>query len=64
MQSGLEAAAETLKHEAAVAKNAQVIFNSPRGVTVGNKDGDVTFVEFFNYNCGDRKLKRPTCSRS
>jgi protein-disulfide isomerase len=44
--------AEALKHEAAVAKNAQVIFNSPRGVTVGNKDGDVTFVEFFDYNCG------------
>jgi protein-disulfide isomerase len=47
-----QTAAEVLKHEAAVAKNAQVIFNSPRGVTVGNKDGDVTFVEFFDYNCG------------
>src|SRR4029078_3368696 len=22
------------------------------GVTIGNKDGDVTFVEFFDYNCG------------
>src|ERR1700709_923449 len=47
-----QAAAETLKHEAAVTKNAQAIFSSPRGVTVGNKDGDVTFVEFFDYNCG------------
>src|ERR1700742_3240079 len=47
-----QTAAETLKHEAAVTKNAQAIFNSPRGVTVGNKDGDVTFVEFFDYNCG------------
>src|SRR5947209_2016437 len=47
-----QAAAETLKHEAAVTKNAQAIFNSPRGVVVGNKDGDVTFVEFFDYNCG------------
>ncbi len=28
------------------------IFNSPRGVVLGNKDGDVTFVEFFDYNCG------------
>ena len=35
-----------------VAKNADTIFNSPRGVTLGNKDGDVTFVEFFDYNCG------------
>jgi protein-disulfide isomerase len=47
-----QSAAETAKHEAAVVKNAEVIFNSPRGVTVGNKDGDVTFVEFFDYNCG------------
>jgi protein-disulfide isomerase len=47
-----QAAAETAKHEANIAKNAQAIFNSPRGVTLGNKDGDVTFVEFFDYNCG------------
>jgi protein-disulfide isomerase len=47
-----QAAAEALKHEAAVTKNADTIFSSPRGVTLGNKDGDVTFVEFFDYNCG------------
>lgn len=47
-----QSAAETEKHEASVAKNADMIFNSPRGVTLGNKDGDVTFVEFFDYNCG------------
>src|ERR1700710_182864 len=47
-----QAAAEAEKHEASVAKNAQTIFNSPRGVVLGNKDGDVTFVEFFDYNCG------------
>jgi protein-disulfide isomerase len=47
-----QAAADTAKHEASVAKNADTIFNSPRGVTIGNKDGDVTFVEFFDYNCG------------
>jgi protein-disulfide isomerase len=47
-----QAVAETLKHEAAVTKNAPAIFSSPRGVTIGNKDGDVTFVEFFDYNCG------------
>ena len=47
-----QSAAEAAKHEAAVANNADAIFNSPRGVTVGNKDGDVTFVEFFDYNCG------------
>ena len=47
-----QAAAEAEKHAAAVTANANLIFNSPRGVTVGNKDGDVTFVEFFDYNCG------------
>jgi protein-disulfide isomerase len=47
-----QAAADTEKHEMSVAKNADTIFNSPRGVTLGNKDGDVTFVEFFDYNCG------------
>jgi protein-disulfide isomerase len=47
-----QAAAEAEKHEASVATNAEKIFNSPRGVVLGNKDGDVTFVEFFDYNCG------------
>ena len=47
-----QAAAEAEKHQASIAKNADTIFNSPRGVFLGNKDGDVTFVEFFDYNCG------------
>jgi protein-disulfide isomerase len=47
-----QAADEAEKHEAAVKDNAQEIFNSPRQVTVGNPQGDVTFVEFFDYNCG------------
>src|SRR5450755_679050 len=47
-----QTAAENEKHEASVASNAETIFNSPRGVVLGNKDGDVTFVEFFDYNCG------------
>ena len=47
-----QAVAEAAKHEAGVAKNAEAIFNSPRNVVLGNKDGDVTFVEFFDYNCG------------
>lgn len=33
-------------------KNYQVkLFNSPRAVVVGNPKGDVTLVEFFDYNC-------------
>ena len=47
-----QTAAEAQKHEESISKNASLIFNSPRGVTLGNKDGDVTFVEFFDYNCG------------
>jgi protein-disulfide isomerase len=47
-----QAAADAEKHEASIASNAEAIFNSPRGVALGNKDGDVTFVEFFDYNCG------------
>jgi protein-disulfide isomerase len=47
-----QTAAETAKHEASIAQNAEAIFDSPRGVTLGNKNGDVTFVEFFDYNCG------------
>ncbi|MBX9846397.1 MAG: DsbA family protein [Xanthobacteraceae bacterium] len=47
-----QAAEEAQKHQAAVKDNAELIFNSPRQVTVGNPQGDVTFVEFFDYNCG------------
>jgi protein-disulfide isomerase len=47
-----QAVAEEQKHQESIAKNADTIFNSPRGVVLGNKDGDVTFVEFFDYNCG------------
>ena len=47
-----QTAAEAEKQKASVAANAETIFNSPRGVVLGNKDGDVSFVEFFDYNCG------------
>ena len=47
-----EAKAESEKHRAAVAENGPLIFNSPRQVVLGNPQGDVTFVELFDYNCG------------
>jgi protein-disulfide isomerase len=47
-----QAADDDKKHEASVAENADTIYNSPHGVVLGNKNGDVTFVEFFDYNCG------------
>ena len=36
----------------ALAKNSDVIFNSPNQGIIGNAEGDVTVVEFFDYNCG------------
>ena len=44
--------AEAEKHRAAVKEHSATIFSSPRQVTLGNAQGDVTVVEFFDYNCG------------
>ncbi|MEJ8474351.1 DsbA family protein [Roseibium algae] len=46
-----KAAAETARLQA-VTDSADVLFNSTRQVILGNPDGDVTLVEFFDYNCG------------
>ncbi|MEA3535179.1 DsbA family protein [Rhizobium sp. CC-YZS058] len=37
---------------AAISDNEQAIFHSAYDVTLGNPDGDVTVVEFYDYNCG------------
>jgi protein-disulfide isomerase len=47
-----QAAADTAKSKAAVAANATTLFDSSRHVVLGNAKGDVTLVEFFDYNCG------------
>jgi len=47
-----QTAADTEKAGAAVAANATTIFDSTRQVVLGNAKGDVTLVEFFDYNCG------------
>jgi protein-disulfide isomerase len=47
-----QSALEVEKHKAGVKQNAQALFSSPRQVNLGNSKGDVTFVEFFDYNCG------------
>lgn len=56
-----EAIAELEKRNQESAKRAQqavlsqandVLFNSPHGNVFGNPAGDVTLVEFFDYNCG------------
>jgi protein-disulfide isomerase len=44
--------AEAEKHRATIKEQSATLFNSPRQVTLGNPQGDVTVVEFFDYNCG------------
>lgn len=44
--------AETEKHRTAIKEYTGEIFSSTRQVTLGNAQGDVTVVEFFDYNCG------------
>ena len=43
-----EAAAQV----AAISDNRELLFTSPRQVVMGNPEGNVTLVEFFDYNCG------------
>jgi protein-disulfide isomerase len=45
-------AAEAERHKTAVKEHADLLFNSPNQVVLGNPKGDVNFVEFFDYNCG------------
>jgi len=47
-----QSAAEAEKHKTAVKQYSQSLFMSPRQVVLGNPNGNVTFVEFFDYNCG------------
>jgi protein-disulfide isomerase len=45
-------AAELEKHRTAVVANKATLFSSPHQVVLGNPQGNVTMVEFFDYNCG------------
>jgi protein-disulfide isomerase len=45
-------AAESEKQQKVIGDNADSIFRSPLSYTAGNPKGDVTVVEFFDYNCG------------
>lgn len=47
-----QARADAERSKAAVAQHRDELFQSPRQVTLGNPQGDVTLVEFFDYNCG------------
>ena len=47
-----EKVAEAATREKAVSQHRDKIVNSPNQAVVGNPNGDVTLVEFFDYNCG------------
>ncbi len=38
--------------QAAIANNKDAIFRAPEDIVLGNPAGDVTVVEFYDYNCG------------
>lgn len=35
-----------------ISANSEAIFNEPTDIVLGNPDGDITVVEFYDYNCG------------
>ena len=43
--------AEQANQSKAIAENTPLLFSSPHQVVLGNPKGDVTLVEFFDYNC-------------
>ncbi|MBN8921003.1 MAG: DsbA family protein, partial [Rhizobiales bacterium] len=47
-----QATAEADRGREALAKNRETLLNSQHQVVLGNPQGDVTLVEFFDYNCG------------
>jgi protein-disulfide isomerase len=51
--------AEAKQRESVLKSNASQIFRSPHDHVAGNPEGDVTIVEFFDYNCGWCKKSFP-----
>jgi protein-disulfide isomerase len=47
-----EEQAETQQRGEALKAHQAKLFNSPRAIVIGNPKGNVTLVEFFDYNCG------------
>ena len=47
-----QAADQAEKQQKTISDNADAMFRSPLAFVAGNPDGDVSVVEFFDYNCG------------
>ena len=55
VQAAYEAKQEQIQKQQAqqiIADSGDAIFNSPHNIVLGNPEGNVTIVEFFDYNCG------------
>lgn len=55
MQAALEAKKQDEQSkvaQAAISSNKDAIFNEKSDIVIGNPKGDVSIVEFFDYNCG------------
>lgn len=62
MQTALQtkqAEAASANAKKVIAKNQKELFNSSHDAVFGNPDGDITIVEFFDYNCGYCKRALP-----
>lgn len=62
VQTALEAKMEKEQADrlkAFMAENAKSIYRAPNAAVAGNPDGDITVVEFFDYNCGYCKRGMP-----
>ncbi|WP_395684834.1 DsbA family protein [Aestuariivirga sp.] len=56
-------AAESELRIAALTANADQVFRSANDFVAGNPEGDVTIVEFFDYNCGWCKKSFPELTK-
>lgn len=66
VQTALEAKMEKIQSErmqVALKENAEDLFRSSTAPVAGNPKGDVTIVEFFDYNCGYCKKALPDLAR-
>jgi protein-disulfide isomerase len=52
-------AEKTVASDALVARNHAALYDNPASGIIGNPNGDVTIVQFFDYNCGFTKRAEP-----
>ncbi len=54
-----QAQAEDRARASAFSANREALYRSPNQIVLGNPQGDITLVEFFDYNCGFCKRALP-----